>query len=477
MFKTALRDMVIMLPGIMGTVLEKDGREVWGVSGQVLFSALSSLGGSLQALTLGADDPTVDDLGDGVHPVRLISDVTIVPGLMKIDGYTGLWNAFIEGFDVTPGSVDSPEPANLFQFPYDWRRDNRANARRLQRFVEERLPAWREFSGADDAQVILLGHSMGGLVSRYYLEVLGGWQSCRALFTFGTPHRGAVNAVNFVCNGYKKAFIDLTGVLRTLTSVYQLLPIYQCVKVGAEYKRVAETSLPNMDQARAQAGLQFHREIEQAVARNQQDEAYRRGFRVLPLVGTRQTTLQSAVFDGGAVAASDALPVSAAATFAQGDGTVPMLSAIPIELSDADMNTFVVERHASLQNFPPLLQDVMTRIALMQTGSLSGLRAPQPWTRPGINLQIDDLYLPDEPVSLRATVQDATEDAGPLVAQVEPVGVDQPASTHVFHQAGDHYELELPALAPGSYRVQVAPQQPDPTRPLPVNDVFEVAVG
>jgi triacylglycerol esterase/lipase EstA (alpha/beta hydrolase family) len=53
---------------------------------------------------------------------------------------------------------------------------------------------------------------MGGLISRYYLEVLEGWRDCRALVTFGTPYRGAVDAVNYLANGYKQLFVELTEV-------------------------------------------------------------------------------------------------------------------------------------------------------------------------------------------------------------------------------------------------------------------------
>ena len=58
-----------------------------------------------------------------------------------------------------------------------------------------------------------MAHSMGGLVSRYYLEVLGGWHNARALFTFGTPYRGSLNAVNVLANGMRKGGIDVSQAL------------------------------------------------------------------------------------------------------------------------------------------------------------------------------------------------------------------------------------------------------------------------
>jgi pimeloyl-ACP methyl ester carboxylesterase len=81
-------------------------------------------------------------------------------------------------FDVEPGSVHDDRAANFIEFPYDWRLDNRVTAKRLQEFVEDRLPRWRKRSHNKNAKVILVAHSMGGLVARYYLEVLEGFGGC-----------------------------------------------------------------------------------------------------------------------------------------------------------------------------------------------------------------------------------------------------------------------------------------------------------
>jgi hypothetical protein len=78
------RDVVILLPGITGSVLARaDGREVWSPSAGAVWRALGSLGGSITDLALAGDD-----VDDGVTAPRLIPDVTVVPGLVKIDGYT-----------------------------------------------------------------------------------------------------------------------------------------------------------------------------------------------------------------------------------------------------------------------------------------------------------------------------------------------------------------------------------------------------
>ncbi len=59
-------------------------------------------------------------------------------------------------------------------------------AEQLERFVAEKLPAGERFD--------LVGFSMGGLVSRFYLQRLGGLERVGRFVTIATPHRGTVLA-------------------------------------------------------------------------------------------------------------------------------------------------------------------------------------------------------------------------------------------------------------------------------------------
>src|SRR5437660_1447972 len=119
------------------------------------------------------------------------------------------------------------------------------------------LKNWRERSGNSSAKLILIAHSMGGIVSRHFIEALEGWRDTRALISFGTPYRGSVKAVNFLCNGFQKSvgpfeLFDLTGLLRSFTSIYQLLPIYPCYDAGdGKLVRIGEAGVPNIDPVRA----------------------------------------------------------------------------------------------------------------------------------------------------------------------------------------------------------------------------------
>ena len=456
MNRTPTKDMIVILPGILGSVLQKDGKDLWAVSKQSIWKALTNHKQALEDLTLYGDNAEGTSLDDGIQATRIMSDSQLIPGLVKVDGYSKTNRFIVDNFQVALGDFyndPADKAANFYHFPYDWRRDCRANARILKALIDKRLKCWQEASGAFDAKVIFLAHSIGGLVARYYLEVLGGWQNARSLVTFGTSYRGAFGSVNFLANGYKKLFLDLTDAVRSFTSIYQLLPIYPALKVNGEYQRVAEvTGLPYIDQQKAQAALQFHREIEAAVAKNQTDERYRTQFRTLPIVGVSQPTMQSAEWSNGQITVSHELPtvLSGQSPLGDGDGTVPQVSAIPIEQSRGSNNFFIAETHGALQYQQQVLQNLLKQVATAQF-DISEVRKPQAT----IGLTIDDLYLPDEAIALTAKVT-STQEIDTLLARIEPITAEgQPITVPFTQQKSHQWSLTLDTLPAGLYRVSV----------------------
>lgn len=479
-----MQDIVVILPGITGSVLQKDGKDIWAVSGQAIWQALSRSFDSLQDLMLYEDDAEAENLEDGIQATQLISDTHLIPGLVKIlDGYTAISRLVTDNFIVTPGDIykdlDEKE-ANFYHFPYDWRRDNRANARLLKRLIDKRLQCWRQYTGIKDAKVILLAHSMGGLISRYYVEVLEGWRDCKALFTFGTPHRGSVNSLDFLANGYKQMFLDLTELMRSFTSVYQLLPIYKMLKVGNEYHRIAEIgNIPNVNQEKARNALAFHREIEAAVEEHQKDENYRNSYRLIPMLGMYQPTLQSAELVNGKLTVSHSLPKWINdPLLSHGDGTVPYLSAIPIELSNDYRETYVAEKHSSIQNHKQILNELRNRLKAMQRINLQDARGPEInqeiAEKPAISLSLDDLYLAGESIQITAKVINFNQDFDVLEAQITPIFVEGDQLNLNFEQQNDEWVLTIDDSAPGLYRLRVETDIFGSHAPSAVNDVFEV---
>jgi pimeloyl-ACP methyl ester carboxylesterase len=479
MAKTQMKDIILLIPGIMGSVLQKDGQDLWS-SSKVIKSTVTGLGhSSLQQLQMQGDDPDIDDLEDGVQANRLITVPRIIAGLTKTDDYSILSRLITDNFHVTKADVDDDNPANFFEFPYDWRRDNRVAARKLNKLIDQRLPQWREYTGNKDAKVIILAHSMGGLVARCYLEVLEGWKNCRALVTFGTPYRGAIDAVNFVANGYKQKFLELTEVVRSFTSVYQLMPIYEMVKIGENYQRVAEIQeISNIDKKRAEQALAFHREIETAVKQHQKDVQYlQTGYKIIPFVGFRQDTFQSVEMVDGKLKASYELPNGVDSSLGEGDGTVPRLSAIPIELDQDYRETYIAQRHSCLQSSPQILSDLCERLKRMQI-SHRPIRGPELSNeidkRPAISLNIDDLYVASEPIELCARIVNLKTDIGVLQGKITPVEENGRSLLLDFQQQEYQWVLTIDGLPPGLYRLEVQTRMQGPLTPIPVKDVFEV---
>jgi pimeloyl-ACP methyl ester carboxylesterase len=483
--KTRMWDVVIVLPGIGGSVLQKDGIDIWAISGRAISRAMLTMGHLLDELSLSGDDPKVDDLGDGIKATRVMQDVTFIPKLSKIDGYTGLLRMISENFRIRHGHPEDNEPANFFEFPYDWRRDNRSSARKLQQFINNKLHIWRKHTGKQDAKVILLAHSMGGLVSRYYLEMLDGCRDCRLLVTFGTPFHGSLNALDSLTNGVSKALglMDLSSLIRSCTSTYQLLPTYPVVLVDGVYRRAGEIALPQVDQQRAVEAHEFHGAMNKAATERFTAASAQQNYALLPVIGTEQKTFQSSELRGGQITLSEDLPgwmvdqISNSEVLRTGDGTVPRHSAIPTELSRSLSHSFVPQKHSSLQNMPRVLYELCERLKQSQVQGLENIRGigGRPDGHPGIQLGLEDVYLTDEPVSMNIQLINPIQNLGKLRIRLQGVDPQRDIVEYEQRECSDQWRLELGELPPGLYRVEAFTQLLGAAAPPPVKDLFEVA--
>jgi pimeloyl-ACP methyl ester carboxylesterase len=458
-------DLVVLLPGITGSVLERDGKEIWAPSAGAVLRGLLSFGRSVRRLELVDDDPTRPDLGDGVVATRLVPDVHLLPGFWKIDGYSGIESFLLGTFELTRGQ-------NYHPFPYDWRRDNRASASRLQASCAQWLGDWRARSGNDNAQLVLVGHSMGGLVARYFVEALGGWKQTRAVVTFGTPYYGSLNAIDFLVNGFHKGVgpiqSDLTPLLRSCTSIHQLVPLYRCVyPADGAAVTPAKAALPGWRSEWDDHLGAFHTEMEQAAAANRADPGFASNpVTYRPIVGTDQPTRQSARVVGDKVE----LAMDRGGSDEGGDGTVPLLSGA---LSGTeDRRTFAPQQHARLQNYDAMLDHLKGVLASLYLPRIEDVRAAvTAW----FGYDGDDVYLPDEPVRVRLRAHVAvTEDLMPEVQATIRV-IDQDTGAAILERPvqarREWQDLELGVLPPGTYTIEVRGRGDA----APVSDVFVVA--
>src|SRR5690606_28705628 len=84
---------------------------------------------------------------------------------------------------------------------YDWRLDNARSAMRLAAVVDRALTETRA------RQVIIVAHSMGGLIARYYCRVLGGESKVHQLYLVGSPTLGAASAYYQLKRGMDGAYV------------------------------------------------------------------------------------------------------------------------------------------------------------------------------------------------------------------------------------------------------------------------------
>ncbi len=486
--KIQMKDIIVLLPGIMGSILQKNGKDIWNLSIQALWGGTQELikqGSLLEELILLEDDPEKDYLEDGIKATGLIQDAHLIPGFYKIDGYSYLRNQLTQNFDLTFNS-------NYLEFAYDWRRDNKISARLLKRLIDNKLSKWKE--KYPKAKIILIAHSMGGLISRYYLEHLGGKEQCKALITLGTPYRGSVKILNFLTNGYqKKPLPALTDVLRSFTSGYQLLPIYPVIDIDGNWLRITETnSIPGIEAERAKQARRFLQLVNSPNNTNP--------YQFKPIIGIGQKrTFQSVQLSNNRLKASySKLPMNPKTqkpldnTYATGDDTVPLLSAIPIDLSN-DMqiqDASFIESHGALQNNVQVW-NLLKRYLMQLQDNIQDFQNPQiiqsVKQTAGISLSLDDLYFRDEEFTLNAEIINIdpetlkkTKNFGGLNAIITPVKVNQEQEEleiDLQQQEDTHYQLNLQPniLAPGLYRLEVETNKTDKQAPKSIHNLFAIS--
>jgi len=148
---------------------------------------------------------------------------------------------------------------------YDFRVDNATSAKTLESVVDE---AQKE---CDGEKVIIIAHSMGGLVTRSFCKNLGGEGKVRRVFLLASPTHGAPDAYFTLRNG-----LDFSGVrvlvfgdifratdsrsfARKMPSVYQLLPstLYGKLDPGWLSFDPSKTGISRVPQPLPVAALQF----------------------------------------------------------------------------------------------------------------------------------------------------------------------------------------------------------------------------
>jgi len=457
--------------------------ELWETS-KLLGPALTRDSVFFNRLRLEQDDGDPHTLPGGIRATRLMNGIHGIHGLMLGEGYRQISEKLTSYFILKPGSAETIDPVNFICFAYDWRRDNRISAWQLAALVKRKLQQWQQHTHNNDARVILIAHSMGGLVARYYLEVLEGWKDCRALITIGTPHRGSLKAVESLCDKHTLGRSDLTELVRTFPSIYQLLPIYPIVTSADEPHKLSQVrELPGLNGQQMKLvanGFAFHTEIRLAAEAHGQGTPYP----IIPIVGHYQSTFQSVRIEHGTVQLSYNLPFDLpdgqeATWLGSGDGTVPYLSATPIEPPKVERKIRYAETHAWLPNNAKVLANLCQDLDEMQLADYmkkyqGGSYRDLPDVSPGLQLDMQNLYDADEPIPIHVRIINQTEDPGQLLLTLR----SSETGTMIekgFTRADDDWTCSVTGLAPGIYTAEVRPHHQGPLAPPAIHDILEVA--
>ncbi|HUF00156.1 MAG TPA: FHA domain-containing protein, partial [Anaerolineales bacterium] len=236
-FKVPDRHPVVFVPGIMGSELWLGKERIWP---------------NLKVMFKEPEFFKYPGL-PGIEARGILQEVVVVPNLIKLEQYSRLGDYLVENLGYTRGK-------DFFEFAYDWRQDVRKTARQLAQYIDA-LPV--------NPPVKIIAHSLGTLVSRYYIERCGGKDKIDRLILMGGPHLGTPNAVSSLLFGPDILPFGLLGeklrkVVSTFETSYQILPVYSCGmdQFGQALNFMRDDSWLNPEQkALWQAAREFKREL------------------------------------------------------------------------------------------------------------------------------------------------------------------------------------------------------------------------
>ena len=206
---------VVVVAGILGSKLcTAAGEIVWG-SGNSL--------SNLTRLQLDSDHP------ETLVPCGLIDKIEVLGPLYSIKAYTALLEHL-----RTIGFNNS----NMFLFDYDWRQSNFDTAERLKKFIQD-----RRSDGRLPGKFDIIAHSMGGIVTRIYLNENPGIPVNQIIY-FGTPFLGSANTLGTLSEGWGSFSNWLAGGMDKIREVtfFSGAPgnasALRCVLLRSECKRL-----------------------------------------------------------------------------------------------------------------------------------------------------------------------------------------------------------------------------------------------
>ena len=195
---------IILVPGILGSRLVEpgsSGNKVWDPTAIPFAARVDRLENGAPL----APDPTLDNIP---RVIGRPSD----PEVARLRAIPNFGNLVFEFYAKLVIELTDPifqrlaagvlgAPPSVFVAGYDWRQSNAVSATRLERVVDAALAA----TGAP--QALIIAHSMGGLVSRWFCKFGGasripGMSKVCALVLVGSPSHGTPKAYRTLRFGF-----------------------------------------------------------------------------------------------------------------------------------------------------------------------------------------------------------------------------------------------------------------------------------
>lgn len=460
-------DAIVVVPGIMGSALcDAERGPIWGFGSPGPYLKLWFSPGQMAALGLSPAELAAvaegryDFASARVRPTGLIRFPSCAPFLGGFEPYTALAKAL---------RAVAADPAAVLEFAYDWRLPVRLNARLLARSMREHLAAWRTHPACvaareahperRQAQILIVAHSMGGLVARGLADpaIDDGFADVRKVITLGTPFYGSVKAAVILNTGDGTPIPmpkrQLRDAARTMPGVYDLLPRNRCLLDGADVvaPTAAHVEALGADRGLAEASLADFHALEATRLPHHQ-----------ALLGVAQPTLQSFGISGGRVEVADysyrfdgdtllrdaqnrPLPFSDT-----GDGTVWRYAARPIG-QDVPTTPFA-QQHGALANANEMIRTVVGIVTDQEDLGIALGEGE-------IGLEVPDLVQPGEEFTITVTGE---EDPAAVTCVVEDIGEAEVVRRPGLRWSNGTLAETVTLAAPGLYRIGVKAGAADP---------------
>ncbi|NIE73472.1 alpha/beta fold hydrolase [Pantoea sp. Ap-967] len=321
-------DIVILIPGIMGTTLLATGadgkpEEVW--------------------------PPTPYEAVMGYKRLELLTrpDLKVGEPINKVACYN-FYSLLREHLDDL-GFKNTDKGKRRIEFGYDWRQDNFDSAQKLAELLQ------KLHIQEPTARVTLVGHSMGGLVSRLLLEQAHNqkqpwFANITQLITLGTPHLGAPLALARIFGLDSTAGVSAKDVKRLANdprypSAYQLLPAPGEAAVWALNSPDLRAVDIYEQQSAKDLGLDYGlvnkaQRMHQVLAAGARPE----GVRYFYFAGSGHQTVTRINVNHTAGQAVEHAASVITKTNDAGDGTVPLYSSLPT----TGQRQIVINEHATV---------------------------------------------------------------------------------------------------------------------------------